>query len=190
MEQGAPILSPSRGSNTGASVIAPGGAPVTRPLTPPVARMSGARMCLVSLLVVAIAAGQLCDTILDRDHWPFSSYPMFSRPRQMVVQMKRLYGVTANGEVPIVVPRHLAPFHEARLMTAFKRIGRRPDRDARLRAALRWTLDRYEALRASGRHEGPALRGIRLYIVTWPIDPQAANRDAPLRRQLVAEVTR
>jgi hypothetical protein len=75
-------------------------------------------------------------------------------------------------------------------MTAFKRIGRRPDRDVRLRAALRWTLDRYETLRASGRHDGPALRGMRLYIVTWPIHPQAANRDAPLQRQLVAEVTR
>jgi hypothetical protein len=153
--------------------------------------MSLARMRLVSLLVVGIAAGQLYDTILDRDHWPFSSYPMFSHPRQtMVVQMKRLYGLTANGEVAIVVPRHLVPFHEARLMTAFKRIGRRPDRDVRLRAALRWTLDRYETLRASGRHDGPTLRGMRLYIVTWPIHPQAANRDAPLQRQLVAEVTR
>jgi len=152
--------------------------------------MSRSRMWLVNLLIVGIATGQLCDVALDRDHWPFSSYPMFSRPREPVVRVKRLYGVTAEGEVPIVVPRYLAPFHEARLMTAFTRIGRQPEGAARLDAALRWTLDRYDVLRSSGAHAGPALRGMRLYVVTWPIHPQAANRDAPLGRTLLGEVSR
>ena len=117
------------------------------PPAPRAGAMSQQRIVLVALLIAFSVAGQLDDTAVDGDHWPFSSYPMFARPRELLVRVKRLYGVTENGEVPIVVPRHLAPFHEARLMTAFKRIGRRDDRDARLTAALRWTLERYEALR-------------------------------------------
>jgi hypothetical protein len=113
---------------------------------------------------------------------------MFARPRESMVRLKRLYGVTANGEVPIVVPTQLSPFHEARLMTAFKRIGRREDRDARLSAALRWTLDRYESLRRSGAHDGPELQGMRLYLLSWPLDPSLANRDVPAERRLLGEV--
>jgi hypothetical protein len=160
---------------------------------PPVARAVAVpppRVVLVALLIAFVVAGQLYDIVVDGDHWPFSSYPMFARPRELLVRVKRLYGVTESGEVPIVVPLHLAPFHEARLMTAFKRIGRREDRDARLEAALRWALERYEALRGAGVHDGPKLAGMRLYVLSWPLDAWAANRDQPDERRLLGEVSR
>jgi len=160
------------------------------PPAPRAGGMSQQRTVLVALLIAFSLAGQLYDTAVDGDHWPFSSYPMFARPRELLVRVKRLYGVTENGEVPIVVPRHLAPFHEARLMTAFKRIGRRDDRDARLTAALRWTLERYEALRGSRAHDGPEIHGMRLYVITWKLDPGASNRTEPGERRLLGEVWR
>lgn len=156
---------------------------------PRVRPMPRSRMLLVSLVVAAILAGQLYDTAVDGDHWPFSSYPMFAKPRESVVRLKRLYGVTTAGEVPLVVPRHLAPFHEARLMTAFKRLGRRDDRALRLNAALHGVLEIYEQRRRAGAHDGPMLDGVRLYLVTWPLEPAAANRDAPGTRRLLGEVS-
>jgi len=152
--------------------------------------MARSRVLLVNLLIAAIVLGQLYDTAADGDHWPFSSYPMFAQPREPLIRVKRLYGVTGDGEVALVVPRHLAPFHEARVMTAFKRIGRRPDRDQRLHAALEGVLARYDELRAAGEHDGPALDGVRLYVVTWPFDPTAANRDQPFERRLLGEALR
>jgi hypothetical protein len=152
--------------------------------------MPRSRRLLVNVVVAAIVAGQLYDVAVDGDHWPFSSYPMFAKPREGVVRLKRLYGISAAGEVPLVVPRHLAPFHEARLMTAFRRIARRDDRDARLAAALNGVLELYDERRRAGAHDGPVLHGVRLYVVTWAFDPRAANRDAPASRRLLAEVLR
>jgi hypothetical protein len=155
---------------------------------PRVRPMPRSRMVLVSLVVAAILVGQLYDTAVDGDHWPFSSYPMFARPREGLVRLRRLYGVTAAGEVPLVVPRHLAPFHEARLMTAFKRLGRLDDPALRLTAAFHGVLEIYQERRRAGAHDGPMLDGVRLYLVTWPLAPAAANRDVPATRQLLGEV--
>jgi hypothetical protein len=153
--------------------------------------VSRTRRRAVAVLVAAIVLGQLYDTAVDGDHWPFSSYPMFARPRETTLRVRRLHGVTAAGdEVPIVVPRDLPPFHEARLMTAFKRLGRRPDRDARLTASLDAALALYDDGRRAGVHHGGALRGMRLYLVSFAFDPRAANRDEPDERRLLAETHR
>jgi hypothetical protein len=153
--------------------------------------VSTARRRVLAVLAAAIVLGQLYDTAVDGDHWPFSSYPMFARPRETTLRVRRLHGVTAAGdEVPIVVPRDLPPFHEARLMTAFKRLGRRPDRDARLSSALDATLALYEDGRSAGVHDGVALQGMRLYLVSFAFDPRAANRGAPDERRLLAETHR
>jgi hypothetical protein len=152
---------------------------------PPIAP---ARARLISLLVLAVVGASAVDVAIDGDHWPFSSYPMYGRLREAVVKMKRLYGVTGEGEVELVVPRHLDPFHEARLMTAFKRLGRRPDASEAVPAAMRGCLERYAALRAAGAHDGPELLGLRLYELSWPLATGAANRAEPAVRNLLAEV--
>ena len=158
---------------------------------PHAATVPPARRRLVALLVAGIVLGQLYDTAVDGDHWPFSSYPMFARPRETTLRARRLYGVTPEGEeIPIVVPRALAPFHEARLMTAFKRLARRQDREAQLAGALEAALALHERRRRSGAHDGPALHGMRLYLVGWTFDPTAGNRNEPSERRLLAEAWR
>ena len=60
------------------------------------------------------------------------------------------------------------------------------DRDRALAAALRDTLERYEANRRAGATDGPALRGVRLYELQYRLDPRARNRDRPDERRLLA----
>ena len=54
--------------------------------------------------------------------------------------------------------------------------------------ALQDCLRRYEALRASGLHRGPALQGLRLYRVTWTPNPQVSNLNTPDSKEFVGEV--
>jgi hypothetical protein len=66
----------------------------------------------------------------------------------------------------------------------------RKERRRTLQEALLDTLRRYEELRAAGRHDGPPLQSVRLYIVRWQLDAQAANLNRPDYRRLIAEVER
>lgn len=123
------------------------------------------RRIVVTLATLVVLASGV-DVVRDGDHWPFSSYSMFAELRSHDVRMKRLVGIAAGHEVEIVVPRDLAPFHEARLLTAFRRLGRRDDAPEARRAALLGCLDRYEALRRAGAHDGPVLDELRFYKLT------------------------
>jgi hypothetical protein len=51
-------------------------------------------------------------------------------------------------------------------------------------------LRRYEARRIAGEHGGPAIDGIRLYTLSWDLEPYAANIERPRSKTLVAEVHR
>ncbi|MBM4243878.1 MAG: hypothetical protein FJ148_08705 [Deltaproteobacteria bacterium] len=155
--------------------------------TAPIGR---ARRALVIVLAALVTLASAVDVIRDGDHWPFSSYSMFAELRAPEVRLKRVVGVRDGREVDLVVPVHLAPFHEARLMTAFRRLGRRDDAPRWRRAALAASLARYDALRAASAHDGPELDGLRFYELVWPLASGAANRDAPDTRRLIAEVSR
>jgi hypothetical protein len=48
-------------------------------------------------------------------------------------------------------------------------------------------LVQYEMLRRAGYHDGPSLRGIRLYQLQWRLDPHAQNVVRPDHRELLAE---
>lgn len=153
------------------------------------ASMSRSRRSLVVALAALLLTASAFEIVRDGDHWPLSSYSMFAELRTPDVRLKRLYGVHDGHEVELVVPLHVAPFHEARLMTALRRLGRRDDGPEARRAALHAILERYEALRVADAHDGPALDGLRFYELSWPLASGAANRDAPTRR-LIAEVAR
>lgn len=151
--------------------------------------MTRGRRAAILGLAAALVVAAAFEIVRDGDHWPLSSYSMFAELRATDVRLKRLYGVHDGRELALVVPRHLAPFHEARLMTALRRLGRRDDAPVARRAALRAVLERYEALRAAHEHDGPELEGLRFYELGWPLASGAANRDTPSRR-LIAEVAR
>lgn len=148
------------------------------------------RRRLVLTLVALVVAAWAVDVVRDGDHWPMSSYSMFAELRAPDVRLKRLVGVHDGHEIDLVVPVHLPPFHEARLMTAFRRLGRRADGPEARRAALVACLDRYEALRVAGVHDGPPLETLRYEELAWPLESGAANRSVPFVRRRIAEVSR
>ena len=132
------------------------------------------------------------DILRGREHWPFSCYPMYSRVElEPTMTQFRIFGVSAEDpdrELILQDRRFLEPFDNSRLGQALKRIGAGDNPEAGLRVALTDCLQRYEALRSAGRHDGPPLRALRLYRLTWVLDPRAANRERPDTRLLIAEV--
>ena len=152
--------------------------------------MSSGRRAFLNLVFVAFIAGSLYDIVMDQEHWPFSQYPMFSGVwRSPTFAWLRLYGVTPDvNEFPLDYNRYVSPFDQSRLPKALRQILDEPDAPARIRTAIEDCLARYEVLRVTGRHDGPALQAMRLYDLEWRIHPEGANVDSPDGKRLIAEV--
>lgn len=153
--------------------------------------MTSARRFFVYLLISGVVCGSLYDIATAQEHWPFSDYPMFStvHRKPALDNWYRVYGVTADGrEVAILRYSELWPLDQSRLPLGIRRIAQTPGSEMRVNAALTDILRRYEARRIAGEHDGPAFKGLRLYAVSWDLQANAANIDAPRERRLVAEV--
>jgi hypothetical protein len=152
--------------------------------------VSRVRRALINFILLSLIGGSIYDIAADREHWPFSQYPMFSGIwRSPTFTWLRLVGVTADGrEFVLDANEYIEPFDQSRLPKALKRMLEESEDPARVRMALADCLNRYEELRREARHSGPPLTGMRLYELEWTIDRQAANVDRPDRRRFVAEV--
>jgi len=158
--------------------------------------------------MVVILAGSVVDMVTGREHWPFSPYGMYATvPGQRSLVGLRLFGVTegtaevvrakragarelgGGREILLVASKYIQPFTPSRLEGALWELKRRGGQEA-LREALGDCLRRYEQRRLAGGHRGPPLRGIRLYRVSWRLDPWARNVDCPDRKELILEVVR
>jgi hypothetical protein len=160
-----------------------------------VASVKTVRVGMVHLIIGLITAGSLFDIVTDSEHWPFSQYPMYASipqdNREHTLSLARLFGVLkgdVSREIPLVKYEYIYPFDQNRLQGALVTRGGPEDRDQVLTTALRDCLIRYEALRQAGRHDGPALQGVRLYRLFWRLDQAPWNVDEPDRRQLILEV--
>jgi hypothetical protein len=144
----------------------------------------------LNLIFAFLIAGSLYDIIRNEEHWPFSQYPMFNGVwRSSTFTWLRVFGVTADGrELPFDANRYIAPFDQSRLPKALGQLRDRPDGPERLQRALDVLLSRYDALGGEGDHAGPPLAALRLYELTYTIDPAAANVNHPDSRRLLAEV--
>lgn len=151
--------------------------------------MGTTRLILVHAVIAALIGGSAYDIITDREHWPFSQYPMFASVwRERSFTLLRLYGVRADGrEFPLIDHRYVSPFEQSRLPKALRQIARRGDAKEALQRAVRDCFERYDRLRADERHEGPALRAMRLYEVRWTLEPNASNVDHPDSLKLISE---
>jgi hypothetical protein len=150
-------------------------------------------LCVYSLMALFIG-GSLKDIARSTEHWPLSSYPMFSvvdpDPR---VRLIRLFGVTqgpSRHEIELLDASEIHPFDQCRLSTALARTYNNRERRHLTDALLRDVLSRYEGRRISGEHHGPALDAVRAYEMTWTLDPDARNVDNPDQKLLLAEVFR
>ena len=152
--------------------------------------MTNRRRAFLNVVFAALIGGSLYDIVRDREHWPFSQYPMFSGVwRAESFTWLRLFGVTSDGrEFPLDANRYIWPFDQSRLPKALRQVLERPERAPRLDEALTGVLLRYGELARAGAHEGPPLAALRLYELEWTIDAEAANVDRPDRRRLLATV--
>ena len=156
------------------------------------ASMSLGRLLAAVAVIAGTTAGSLYDLATDREHWPFSPYPMFATvERRPTLEALRIFGVTRGPEpreIPLLDHKLIQPFDQARLTTAFARSYNNPARRPQVDPMLRDVLARYERLRSAGEHDGPPLQAVRLYDVHWTVDPAAANVSTPDHRQLLSEV--
>ncbi len=156
--------------------------------------MSNVRLLIINLLLVGILAGSLTDMLWDREHWPFSSYPMYSRLELKNETTKvMLYGVPRNSAdvpFPLQSTAFIQPFDRTRLNTALARLARSSQPDKNLRAAAEDVWERYRRSRSEGRHAGPPLREVRVYQVHWRLRPDASNVNTPDDKQLLLTIDR
>jgi glycosyltransferase involved in cell wall biosynthesis len=150
--------------------------------------MSRNRLVLASLCTFGIVGGSALDIVRDREHWPFSQYPMFSIiDRSHDHRTLRLHGVVRHTaqELPLTDFAHLEPFDQCRLSSALVRL--RGERPGDLAAAVTDVYDRYERRREAGDHDGPPLQAVRLYQLHWVLQPGAPNAMHPNAHELVYE---
>jgi len=155
--------------------------------------MTFARKVFVHLIIAAVMVGSLYDIATRQEHWPFSDYPMFAsvHRKHALDNWYRIFGVTPDGrEIAILRYDQLWPLDQSRLPLGIRYIAQTKGSEARVREALEDTLRRYEARRIAGEHGGPAIDGIRLYTLSWDLEPYAANIERPRSKTLVAEVHR
>ena len=149
------------------------------------------RQILIHFLIAGVIAGSLYDIVTSQEHWPFSDYPMFStiHRKSVLENWYRLFGVTSDGqERAILRYSERWPLEQSRLPLGIRRIDQSRGSEMRVRAALEDILRRYEARRVESLHQGPPLKAIRLYSVSWDLEPNAANIDRPRSKRLIAEV--
>ncbi len=155
--------------------------------------MSRHRRWLVCGVIAAVIGGSLYDIMTDCEHWPFSPYPMYSDVRREYV-LKRfwLFGIEkeTGREMSLLDAQYVQPFDRSRLTHALMRIYRgQVDRQPLLSRALQDCWVRYEALRRAGRHHGPPLSGVQLYLMTWQLASSGHQAEQQASRELLAEVT-
>ncbi len=150
--------------------------------------MSKRRLLVFYALGAVIFGGSLADIVRDTEHWPFSQYPMDSEVfSSKTFSMLRLYGVVQKSplvEIQLYNTSFIEPFDNSRLSAGLAHTLQVNRQDE----AVADCLARYEALRRAGRHRGPPLVAMRLYMVTWTLDPWVSNIDRPDRKELLAEV--
>lgn len=151
---------------------------------------------MVLLLAAFLVGGHLYDIVTQREHWPFSFYPMYGR-----VQKKRQLSVLTlclitRGEdgrrhmMRITDDKYVPPLGEARLrnilMAAWGRDGKQPGEKRRTREVLRAYLQSYEANRIKGLHDGPPASEAQLCRMTWPLKADASSQKARTVESLMA----
>lgn len=136
--------------------------------------MSRSRTYIVYALLTALVGGHLYDIALRQEHWPFSNYPMFATVMNSELNTYQIVCLTTvpgggEREVPFdgrAIPA-LPPYKFQNTLRRYD-TGSKAD-PAKLRRLLADYLETYEARRKAGLHDGPAVHGLRLYLVHIPL---------------------
>ncbi len=134
--------------------------------------MSVERVLLLSLAFAALVVAHLVVVFTQRAAWPIIQYSMFASLVGDDVPYIVPFGVvtSTSEEIALVSDSRVQPFVQAELRLALAPFAMR--RDLRIAEALQDILSRYEAHRTRGDHDGPALRGVKLYTMRARRDPR------------------
>ena len=159
--------------------------------------MSPLRRKVVIGFISLLIGAHLVAIAFKIDQWPISYYGMFSRLQSEFLVLGGVYGVSTDGtEVELKEDAYWRPFDCPRLTHAIRKAQQRDKRMAirnpnlkrpRVPGVVTHLLTHYEERRVRGLHAGPPLNGLRLYEVTWRLDPKLSNLDKPEKRELVFE---
>lgn len=142
------------------------------------APMPRRRRWLVYALAGGLIVGHAFDVVTKGEHWPVSSYPMYSELNPSTFKLVRLFGVT--NERP---PREI-PIDPAWLRGSLMRIMRRPDAPARLRQAVTQFAHSYGW--RSWAPEGTEFIRFTVYEEEWTLRADAdPDRRADRRKVLL-----
>ncbi len=153
--------------------------------------MSVPRMGFVSAGLLFFIAISLFEIFTEQEHWPFCSYPMYSRIREDYGLTRLVvFGVLDEAphvEKPLLKGKFLYPFDAARLTKNLAQLEKFPARDLLFQRALKNIFKRYEKRRKKGIHDGPPLKEVKLYRVHWQLRTDLANLEAPEEKTLLAQ---
>lgn len=149
------------------------------------------RQRLVNLLLAGLLIASAYEIAVRGEHWPFSSYPMFSKTRtEARVLHHAILAIPQDGSeaFPLYESKYIYPFLWYRQRAALRRMLNGPGGTEAVKEGLKDTLARYEYNRQQGRHDGPLLRSLQLYQIDWSIDPDEPDFIRTEERDFVAEV--
>jgi len=164
------------------------GPPVVSPGPDARSRMTRGQLIVANCVVFALVGTQAVDIGLQREDWPFSNYPMYTGEQTDQLRWIRLYGVAQAGEFPLTPERQLRPFDSVRVHYSLGQLLTQADHGTSTRRALQNLHELYERGRRAGEHTGPPIQALRLYRVSWRIEPGLTNRSAPEERELLYEL--
>lgn len=154
-------------------------------------------MWLVFGVVAVLVLGHANDLLTQREHWPFSMYPMYAIA-QTDYEMKLLKLAGVTDENP---PRELIVDGGGRWMRgSLGKFATGPTKDAKkLRKGFEQYLQKYDQRLASGEADLLPLRGLRLYEYKWDLRSRSLQKYAnqgisiekmPAERTLLGEYQR
>jgi hypothetical protein len=149
------------------------------------------RVWVVFGLVTLLVVGHGIDIAAQREHWPFSHYPMYARAEKKKRQeLLSLFGTMRapgyRAMVRLTDPNYVPPLNEGRLRVILMAAYRRGTTEQNLADARRVMADymrAYEARRVAGLHDGPRMTEIHLYRLTWKLRPDGTHATRPWKQE-------
>jgi hypothetical protein len=163
-------------------VVAGASASSVSAMPAPIMPMRRWRVALVVLVAAFLVGGHLYDAWSQREHWPFSFYPMYGRvQRKPQLQMLSLFVITRDADGKKhrtrITSGDYVPLSSSRLrnilMASWGRDGTAPGAVRRTADILREYARIYELRRKLGLHNGSPLLEVQLCLMTWKVRSDA-----------------
>ena len=156
--------------------------------------MSAGRRRFVLSIAAIIIIGQAVDTVAQREHFPFSNYPMYAHETGPTTSLLRIYGIVTDGtrtwDMPIADSNSFAyvpEMNEMRMknVLAFSYGKGQPKNVIATRRVLKDYLNAYEHQRVSTNSNAPRMLIAECKRLTWSVAADGMPEPTPQIETLV-----